>query len=168
MAGKVGARTFTEEDKAQAIATLAANGGNIKRTARDLDVAPATLRRWRTQYEQGQVSTDLVSTAATTFIGDAERIRDKALAQLEAAIDAGKIQPAQLITALGVLDDKITRAKGLPTSHVQTSGQLPPLDEMKTLMTGFVAGALKAAADREAEIVDAELVEEIPPLEIAG
>lgn len=37
---------YTPEEKAQALALLAANAGNIKRTARELRINPITLRAW--------------------------------------------------------------------------------------------------------------------------
>lgn len=168
MAGKVGARQFTQADKAQALVTLAANGGNIKRTARDLGVNPNTVRRWRTLAETDSgPDKALVAVAIKEFVGDAERVRNKALGLLEARIDAGEIKAGELITALGVLDDKITRSKGLPTSTVNHQSALPSPEELRGLMTGFVAGAIAAAEERQTIIVDAELVEEIPPPSLA-
>jgi len=41
------ARRYTEDDKATALAALQANGGNLKRTSRELGVPRATLTSWR-------------------------------------------------------------------------------------------------------------------------
>jgi transposase-like protein len=40
-------RQYTEDDKATALAALAANGGNIRRTARELNIPATTLRKWQ-------------------------------------------------------------------------------------------------------------------------
>ncbi len=155
-------RRFTEADKAAVLTALAANDGNVKRTARETGVAPATVRSWRAQAAAGQGPSEaLVLAAVNDFVEDAARVRNKALALLEARISAQEIKSGELVTALGVLDDKVTRAKGLPTSRVENVSALPAPEQLRELMTGFVAGAIAAAEERQADIVDAEVVEEI-------
>jgi len=39
--------TYSDAERAQALAALAANDGNLKRTSRQLLIPPRTLRRWR-------------------------------------------------------------------------------------------------------------------------
>lgn len=159
-----GARVaFTDTDKARVLATLAANGGNVKRTARECAVSPATIRSWRSRQTRGTgVAPALVAQQVGEFVADATRIRNKALALLESRIDSGDIKPAELITSLGVLDDKIVRAKGQPDKRVEHSSSLPPAEELGKLMAGFVGAAIQAAERREGEILDAEIVQELP------
>lgn len=106
-----------------------------------------------------------VSKAVDDFVKNAVSIRDKAMTALETRIDAGDIRSSELITTIGVLDDKITRARGLPTQRTEHLSALPPREELKGLMEGFVAGAISAAERRQGEILDAEIVEvrELPP-----
>lgn len=160
MAGSPTARRLTEADKANVVATLAANGGNVKRTARELGLGPATVRRYRDQYAHGTgPSTGLVVAAVGVFVDDAERIRNKALMMLEQRIDAGTIKPSELITTLGVLDDKIRLAKGLHTQQVNHTATLPSADDLREALGPIVQGAIEAAGRRHDEIVDAEIVE---------
>lgn len=42
-------RTYSAEDREMALAALAANGGNIKRTAQELGMPQQTLRNWKTR-----------------------------------------------------------------------------------------------------------------------
>jgi hypothetical protein len=39
-------RHYSDEDRAEALAVLDANAGNLKRTARDLGIPRATLQEW--------------------------------------------------------------------------------------------------------------------------
>lgn len=165
MAGTANARRFTDEDKARVYATLTANGGNVKRTARECDVPPATIRRWRGQWErEGSPPEEAVQAAAQSFVDDAKRVRNKALVLLEQKINEGDIKPGELNTVIGTLDDKIRLHQGLATSRVERTSTLPPADELRALMSGFVQGAIAAAEQRSAEIVEAEVVEERPAL----
>jgi ribosomal protein L10 len=80
---------------------------------------------------------------------------------LEERIEEGTIKPSELITTIGVLDDKIRLAKGLATSKVEHSSSLPPAAELQAVLAGVVQGAI-AAAERRDEVIDAEVVSEIP------
>jgi transposase len=44
-------RTFTKEQKEQAVALVRENGGNVTMTARELDLTESTLRTWVKQAE---------------------------------------------------------------------------------------------------------------------
>ena len=163
MANTGNARRFSDKDKAAILATLAANGGNVKRTARDADVLPATVRRWRDAAKVGQgPSEEAVTEAVTEFVAAAGKVRDMALKSLEAKIAAGELKGSELITTVGVLDDKIRLATGQPTSRTESSSALPPAHELRELMAGVVQGAIAAAERRHDEIIDAEIVQEIP------
>lgn len=162
MAGKSNARRFTEADKAAGLTALAANGGNIKRTAGELDISPVTLRRWRDQAKRGNgPSEELVEAAVDDFVSTATRIRNKALTALEQAIDAGKVRPSELNAIAGTLDDKLTRASGLPTSRVETQPAMSR-EEMALAMGAVIQGAIEAARNRQ-EVIEAEVVPELPP-----
>jgi transposase-like protein len=156
-------QAFSDEDKARVLASLAANGGIVKRTAAECGVSPATVRKWRGQQEHGQgVAQALVDEAVDEFVEAAARVRNLALARLEDKINAGDVKASELVTIVGVLDDKVTRARGLPTSRVETSAALPDAQHLRELMSGFVEGAIRAAEQRHTDIIDAEVVAEIP------
>jgi transposase-like protein len=163
MANTGTARRFSDKDKAAVLATLAANGGNLKRTARECNVLPATVRRWRDQARAGQgPPEEAVQEAVTEFVSAAARVRDLALVSLEQKIREGSLKGSELITTVGVLDDKIRLATGQPTSRTEAASALPPPDALRELMAGVVQGAIAAAERRHGEIVDAEIVREIP------
>lgn len=157
MAGKP---QHSEQEKARAYALLVTNEGNVKRTARELGMPPSTLRRWRDEWEQtSPPDVSEVVAAVGEFLEEAEEVRNLALSSLRKKISRGEGTVAQVATVLGILDDKIARAKGLATHVTEQRVTLPSADEVRQLMTTFVTGAQEAARRREAEIVDAEVVE---------
>ncbi len=169
MAGTVGAKRLTEADKAQILATLAANDGNVKRTARDLGLTAPTVRRYRDKAVHGEgPAQELVIAAVGDFVEKAETIRNKAMILLEARIMLGEIKASELITTIGVLDDKIRLAKNLPTSKVEHTSALPDAVALREALGPIVQGAIEAAGRRHDEIVDAEIVEatELPPVRL--
>ena len=151
-----GRSTYSDEDKGAVLAVLAANGGNIKRTSRETGVAEGTLRYW---IKKAPPSDETVQAAVLEFVSRAEAIRKMALDELEKSIETGKVSARELITVVGVLDDKITRAKGLPTQRTEQKLALPSREELASLLGGFVQGAIQMAEQRDEEIVDAEYAE---------
>ncbi len=56
------ARQYTDAERADALAALQMNGGNIKLTCRELDIPRRTLKDWRTKaLDAGVVERDAVS-----------------------------------------------------------------------------------------------------------
>ncbi len=163
MAGRA---KYTDADKARVYVALQANEGNVKRTAREIGLPENTVRRWRDDWARnGAPPTEEVAQALGDFIGEAVLVRDFAITTLKKKIPDAK--PSELITIIGVLDDKITRARGLATNRTEHVHTLPAAEEIRELMAGFVRGALQAAELRQGEIVDAEIVEQpalgLPP-----
>lgn len=162
-------KTYTDEDKAHVLFTLTTNDGNIKKTARETSVPEATIRRWRDEWDRKGVPEPILASATTEangFIQEAEVVRSEALRILRAKLPTAK--PGELNAIVGTLDDKITRAKGLPTQRVQHDHELPPPAEQRALMSALIIDAIADAARRQreiADVIDAEIVEpaELPP-----
>lgn len=156
MAGRT---TYSDDDLARLFVSLTANEGNVKRTARDTGIPESTVRRWKTEWEtKGPPSYEAVEQAVSTFAEDAERVRDKALKAIEEKIPGAKV--GELTTLVGVLDDKIMRARGLATGRVEHVHALPPADEIREVLAAVFQGAVQTAAARELDIIDAEVIEE--------
>lgn len=156
-----GRQQYTDQAKAAAFTQLEMNDGNVKRTARDLGLPISTLRRWRDQWEKDQMipaAEDLIQ-ATGDFLEDAERVRNLALRKLEAKINNNEGTVAQVATVLGILDDKIARAKGIADRVTEHKITLPSRDEIVAALAGLQQGAIDAAIDRDEVIVEAELVE---------
>jgi transposase-like protein len=152
-----GRTTYTDDELARLYVALTANEGNVKRTARDTGVPESTVRKYRDQWErEGPPNVGEVEAAVTDFTADAERVRNKALASIEEKIPGAKV--GELTTLVGVLDDKIQRARGLAIGRVEHVHTLPPAEEIKAVLGAVFQGSLEAASQRESEIVDAEII----------
>lgn len=152
---------YTDAQKAEAFAVLEVNEGNLKRTARDCGLPVSTLRRWRDDWEKDKnlPSIEDIVDASGNFTEDATRVRNLALRELERKLP--NATAAQLVTVVGVLDDKIARATGL-SNKVEHEHRiaLPSAEEIAKTLLALNGAAKEAASRRQAEIVDAELVEQ--------
>lgn len=158
---------YTDADKARVYVVLTANDGNVKRTAREAQVPESTVSRWKSEWEkQGPPPLDEVQQAVDGFVTTATTARDLAVDVIKAKLELLKKDPekaklAELSTVVGVLDDKISRARGLDQKNaVDHFHHLPAPEEIRELMEGFVSGAISAASRRTMDIVDAEFVEQ--------
>ncbi len=162
-----GRPVYTDKDKARAFALLETNGGNVKRTARDLGMPISTLRRWRDEWDKDRMvpAAEDIVLAANDFLEDAERVRDLSLTVIEDKLQKGEGTLAQVATVLGVLTDKIDRARGLADRVTEHKITLPSRDEIVAALSGMSTAAIAAAQQRQEEIVDAEVVEQtaLPP-----
>jgi hypothetical protein len=61
---------------------------------------------------------------------------------------------------LGILDDKIARAKGLADRVTEHKITLPSRDDIVAALEGLRQGAIEAAVARDEVIVEAEVVEQ--------
>lgn len=158
MAGK---SQYSETDKARVYTTLIANDGNVKRTARETGVPEATVRRWKTEFEENPPSAEAVQVAVGDFLTDAKRVRNKALLEIERQIDAKEFKGAALVTVVGVLDDKVMRVEGVVSKHqVDVRHHLPSAEEAQALIGSLLQGAITAGRERQAELVESGLQEQ--------
>ena len=167
MAGK---SKYSDDDRRRVYLQLQVNDFNVKRTARDLDMPIATVREWKVKWETEGVPPAVIDApameeAVDTFVADAARVRDKALARLEVVIDESD-KPRDLATVIGILDDKITRAKGLPTSRTETLtvGIEGTPEQVQALFTNWAQKSVADASTRASDLieVEAEVVSEQP------
>lgn len=152
-------RVYTDEDRARVFVALTVNDGNVKRTARDVDVPVATVRMWKKDWENSPPDPEIMDSVATQveqFVSDATRARDKALREWEAKVDAGEVGAKDLMVGVGILTDKINLAKGLATSRTESARPAIDPATIRELAAGAVQGALQAAIERQGEIEEAE------------
>lgn len=144
--------------RADVLAALRANGGNVTRTARDTRTARSTIIRWRDEHENvlaAAAAADAGPDAETPSVlpdsvaGDAAARLPGVLESLEAGLgvlakdlltdlrDPLKRAAAPLketATAFGIVTDKLLLLKGMPTARTE---QLNP-----DLLTAELAGLL--------------------------
>jgi transposase-like protein len=105
-------RRYSDEERAQALAALAANGGNISLTAKQLDIPIKTLSNWANGIrhpESAQMGNEKKKLMADVL----EEIAWK-------LIDAipGKVKKAplgQTVTSMAIAVDKMRLLRNLPT-----------------------------------------------------
>ena len=152
-------RVYTDADKASAKTVYEANGGNMKRTSRDVGIPIMTLKGWIRKWEKEGLPASVAEAlpaAREEFVGNATRIRDKALARYEQKVDADEVNAKDLLVGIGVLTDKALLVQGKPTSRTENSsaGALP-VDQIRELFAGFAKGVVEAAIQRDAAISSA-------------
>jgi transposase-like protein len=105
---------YTDEFRQESLALLDGNGGNIKRTARQLDIPESTLRYWRDQegadfraQKKGELS-EIIREELRAIFAEMEIKRKDASYR-------------ELATAAGILTDKMQLLDGDPTSINQYS-----------------------------------------------
>lgn len=151
-------RVYSDEEMARAYVVLQTNQGNVKRTARDLNMPISTVRRWRDEWEaSGPPDTTQVEAEVTDFVEHAERVRDKALVALESKLEDAT--PSALVATVGMLQDKISLARGLATQRTETVHALPPAEDIAKALSTAMTAALHASHQRDEEIIDAEVIE---------
>lgn len=158
-------RLYSDDDKARGLAALTLHDGNITRASAECGLPQSTLRDWRKEWTRpGGGPPAPVEQKAAEQLGEfadrATEVRDDALAYLHASLRDAK--PRDLATIVGILDDKIARAKGLASQRIEVSHSGPSPEEMRQMLSGFVAESVAAARARDDVIIDADVVEQAP------
>ena len=97
---------YSDNFKAESLAALQANGGNILRTSREMNVPESTLRSWKNGSGTRAMAADLRDQKRTEL---ADRLMDIAW-NIVNSINDGDINKANLVqksTAFGILLDKM-------------------------------------------------------------
>ncbi|MDE2098590.1 MAG: transposase [Patescibacteria group bacterium] len=157
MAGRA---AYSDQDKARVYVALTANNGNVKRTVRDTGIPESTVRNWKREFEKNPPPQDQVEAELSggDYISDLEQTRNEALATLRRKIPA--MNGSQLGVVFGILEDKLTRARGLATERTEHVHKLPSAEELALAGQMLAQGALQAAKQRQQEIVEAEVREQ--------
>jgi len=110
----VGKRQYSDSDKAGALAALDANGGNVNRTARQLQIPRTTLTEWMSDRHISDDVPDIrqekKASLAEKFAELAERLVDDLINR----VGEGKF--VEEATAAAIATDKMQLLRGAPTS----------------------------------------------------
>ncbi len=91
-------RSFSREFKQEAVRMVTEGGHSLAQVARDLDIRPDMLRRWRRQFEQDPEQ---------AFPGVGQRkARDEEMWQLRRKLDRVTTERDILKRALGIVSDR--------------------------------------------------------------
>lgn len=157
-------RTYTDSDRARVKVALEANNGSVKAAARETGYPVQTVRDMKHKWDrEGLPATvsEALPAVVDEFVGNAARVRDKALDRLEQELEdpAAKVNVKDLATTVGILTDKVRLVSGQPTSRTESVQGLSP-SEVRDLFAGFAMGVVAAARNTHDEIIDAEWSEQ--------
>lgn len=119
-------RRYSDEDKATALAVLAAHNGDVSKTARETGVPRTTLQRW-IEAENGAVAA-IAADKKKGLADELETIAYKLVDAMPEKIAQATLQ--QLATSLGITIDKMQLLQGKPTERSETRAtiEVKPID----------------------------------------
>lgn len=161
MAGRA---SYSEQDKARVYLALTANSGNVKRTARETGVPESTVRNFKHEFEDNPPDTAVVQAELESgdYVTQLETLRNELAVALRKKIP--DMTGNQLAVSYGIIDDKLTRARGLATERTEHVHTLPSAEELALAGQMLATGAIEAAKQRQEELAQAEVRREQPAL----
>lgn len=106
-------RRYTDEERAQALAALTANGNNVSRTAGQIGIPPATLTSWHRGLRHPE-ATQMCHEKKGPLADRLEEVAGKLLDAIADKIQGASLQ--QIATAMGIAIDKARLLRGEPTA----------------------------------------------------
>lgn len=122
---------YNSKQRAEALVVLEANGGNLRKTARELHIGGATIAAWRNENRAGKSASEaseapkvsslaletaeIIPAMRGVFIEDLISLRDRVLAHLYENLSELKAREAAI--TLGILIDKVELLEGNATSR---------------------------------------------------
>ena len=97
-------RRYSDDERASALAALAANGGNVNRAAKEIGIPHDTLRRW-SRGERHPEARQMSDGKKLPLADAIESVVEKMVEAVGGKIENAPLQ--QLATAIGILIDKM-------------------------------------------------------------
>ena len=139
---------YSDDDKASALAALAANGNNIARTARETGVKESTLRKWakgKVKPLPAQKCEEKVADLKTGLRSIAAGLVGLALSK----VDEGDASLLDVLKGLGIVVDKLQLLEGKPTERTAVVNEPLTDDERIARVTALLSVAQRRANERE-------------------
>lgn len=114
-------RTYTEEEKAEVLATLRANGGNIRKTSQMTGLPRRSISYFL--EAKTPVPQVLVEERCTKLADRLDAIADTLAGHLTDPEKLAKANLQQVAVTFGIVRDKAALARGNPTSITQRVGE---------------------------------------------
>src|SRR5262245_27687368 len=105
-------RRYSDHEKAEALAMLAANAGNVARTARQVHVPRQTLQEWAAGRGLSPAVPELRHEKKAALADRLEDLAHRLLDLMPDKIGAANLQHCAV--ALGIAIDKLLRLRGQP------------------------------------------------------
>ncbi len=137
---------WPREFKIQALLKLKANGGNIKRTAREIQVPVSTLRSWRdsTELSADDAFNDAERIFEVQIATHAERLANKLVKKIETLVDSDEAKLNECVNAF----EKLTRIRATskaeaPRAQKEEEEDLPE-ELISNMLDTYRQGLLQA------------------------
>lgn len=127
-------KRYSVEERAQALAVLQANGGNLKRTERDTGIPRKTLAGWRDGNNKDHAAVvEQLPAKCEDLASKLDEIAHKIVFVIPEKIEEAKLK--DLTYSLGVIIDKRNLLRGQATSITETRSDTQRYETtIKTLM----------------------------------
>ncbi len=106
-------RSYSDNEKAEALAALDANGGNVTLTARQLTIPKQTLENWSNERGIHPAVTEMGTQKKEDLRASLESLAAKLVDRLTNGVDLASFKDASI--ALGIAVDKMQLLAGKPT-----------------------------------------------------
>lgn len=135
-------RRYSDDDRANALAAVAANGGNVELTAAQLGIPESTLRSW-VKGDRHPEAAHLCDEKKGPLADHLEAIAWRLADVLPDKLPAAGLQ--QVATSLGIVIDKMQLLREKPTGIHRTEGGD---DDLRDLTDAELDRRLRAAVGR--------------------
>ena len=114
-------RQYTDRQKAEALAALDANGGNLTRTSREIGVPLSTIRNWRDGMGTNGDVAELRSQKRGELADELTEIAWLLAGDLQDESKRRRASLVQTATSMAIVIDKTQLLRGLPTSITENA-----------------------------------------------
>jgi hypothetical protein len=142
-------RRYTDTQRSDALAALAANNGNVTRTARQLAIPAKTIENWA----KGQLHPEVAEISVEKRRPLADRLEAVSHLLLDELSRPEKLSAAnvqQIAVALGIGIDKARLLREQPTAITESQSTCPPADEVNKKWDVICEIASRIKARKEA------------------
>lgn len=154
-------QTYSPDKRAEVMAHLEANGGNVSSTSRDTGVPRKTIERWRDGKDE--LDEDLVEQKKEDLAETLEKLAFSFCTALSKRLRSGKADTKEMCVGLGIAVDKLLLLRGSPTSITRNDSTTATIDfsrlspneilVMHALQTKALGQQLDEASDLSAPVV---------------
>lgn len=139
-------RCYSDEERANALATLKANGGKVSLTARQLGIPEVTLRQWASGLRHPEAMQ--MSESKSALLADhLEEVAFKLVKAMPKKIEKAGLQ--QVAVSLGISVEKVKLLRGEPTEIIKGELDLGQLtDDQIEQLEAILAAASGGRAPR--------------------
>ena len=114
---------YTDEQRADALAVLKSNGGNLSQTERETGIPKGTLRYWR-ENSSNAAPIELQTQKTESLRGELESVAYRLVRKLSERLNDTDAGVQQLATSLGIVIDKLQLLEGKPTERTAVVSEL--------------------------------------------